>query len=140
MTDAGDAELAREADILARYVVGRAPGADVVARYGAASRGLWPGPPAPGDAARLAFVRRHPWSIGPLDAAAALLDPGGLLRGKVLVASAILETTTAHADAFLPRATSLPALLWRLAASGVAGAAHAAVGLVLWRVAGRVRA
>jgi hypothetical protein len=134
-----DSVLEAEARIFGRYLVGRTPTADVVARYCAASRALWPGAPGPGDAERLAFVRRHPWSVGPLDGAAALLDPGGQLRSKVLVAAAILETTPAHADDFLPRSLSVPALFWRLAVSGTTAVALAVLGALLWPLAGRSR-
>lgn len=100
---------------------------------------LWPEGPAGADANRLGFVRRHPWSLGPLDAAAALLDPSGQLRSRVLVMAALLEATTSHADDFLPRAFALPALFLRLAASGSAAVAAALVGVLLWPWAGRPR-
>ena len=131
--------LEAEARIFGRYLVGRTPTPDIVARYCDASRALWQGAPGPGDAERLAFVRRHPWSVGPLDAAAALLDPGGQLRSKVLVTAAILEATPAHADDFLPRSVSVPALFWRLAVSGTVAFALAMLGALLWPLAGRSR-
>lgn len=134
-----DHVLEAEARIFARYLVGRPPAPEVVARYREASRALWPDAPGPGDAERLAFVRRHPWSVGPIDAAAALLDPGGQLRCKVLVTAAILETTTAHAEDFLPRTVSVRALLWRMAASGTTAVAQAVLGALLWPLAGRSR-
>ena len=134
-----DTVLEAEAHIFGRYLVGRPPGADVVARYRDACRALWPGAASPGDARRLAFVRRHPWSAGPLDAAAALLEPAGQLRSRVLVTAAILETTTVHADDFLPRTLSLPALFWQLAVSGTAAVAQALLGVLLWPLAGRSR-
>ena len=134
-----DAVLEAEARILGRYLVGRTPAPELVARYRDASRALWQGAPGPGDAERLAFVRRHSWSVGPLDAAAALLDPGGQLRSKVLVMAAILEATTVHADDFLPRSVSLGALFWRLAVSGTMAVALAVLGALLWPLAGRSR-
>ena len=135
-----DAALEAEARIFGRYLVGGTPEPAVVARYCAASRALWPAPPGARDSALLDFVRRRPWSVGPLDAAAALLDPGGLLRGKVLVMSALLEATPAHADDFLPRSVSARALLWRLASSGTVAVLQAAVGALLYHVVGRARA
>ena len=134
-----DSVLEAEARIFGRYLVGRPPAAEVVARYRDASRVLWPGAPGPGDAERLAFVRRHAWSVGPLDAAAALFDPSGQLRSKVLVTAAILEATPAHADDFLPRSVSVPALFWRLAVSGAVAVALAMLGALLWPLAGRSR-
>jgi hypothetical protein len=135
-----DAALEAEAHIFGRYLVGGTPEAAVVARYCAASRALWPAPPDARDAALLDFVRRRPWSVGPLDAAAALLDPGGRFRSKILVMSALLEATPAHADDFLPRSASAPALLWRLASSGTVAVLQAMVGTLLYLLLGRARA
>jgi hypothetical protein len=135
-----DAALEAEARVFAHYLVGGTPEPAVVARYCAASRALWPAPPGARDSALLDFVRRRPWSVGPLDAAAALLDPGGLLRSKVLMMSALLEATPAHADDFLPRSVSARALLWRLASSGTVAVLQAAVGALLYRLVGRARA
>lgn len=133
------AALDREAAIFTHYLVGCMPDAEVVRRYRDACRTLWPEPAASGDAARLAFVRRHPWSVGALDAAAALLDPAGQLRSRVLVTAAILEATTEHADDFLPRTSSVPVLFARLTVSGVAAVLAALLGALLWPLAGRAR-
>ena len=135
-----DAALEAEARVFGRYLVGGTPEPAVVARYCAASHALWPAPPGARDAALLDFVRRRPWSVGSLDGAAALLDPGGLLRSKVLVMSALLEATPGHADDFLPCSVSAPALLWRLASSGTVAVLQAAVGALLYRLVGRARA
>src|SRR4029453_9299441 len=139
MADSTDAALDAEAQLFGRYLIGKTPAPEIVARYRMAIHTLWPATPAPRDASLLEFVRRHPWSVGPLDAVAALLDPSGMRRSPVLVASANLETTTAHADDFLPRTISVPALLWRLVASGVVATLQAAVGLALWPLAARTR-
>jgi hypothetical protein len=140
MIASDDATLDAEARVFGRYLVGSSPGPELLARYRDASRILWPASASPRDAARLAFVRRHPWSVGPLDAAAALLDPGSVLRSKILLTGAILETTTTHADEFLPRTVPVPALLWRLAVSGAVAVAQAIAGVALWRIAGRAGA
>jgi hypothetical protein len=134
-----DTALEAEARIFGHYLVGRPPAAELVARYREACRRLWPEAPVGPDASRLAFVRRHPWSVGPLDAAAALLDPSSQLRSRVLVAAAILEATPTHADDFLPRAATLPGLLFRLALSGTVAASKAVLGALLWPLAGRSR-
>lgn len=135
-----DAALETEARIFGVHLVGRPPSEDLVARYREACRRLWPDAPGGADAARLAFVRRHPWSVGPLDAAAALLDPTCQLRSRVLVAAAILEATPTHADDFLPRAATLPGLLSRLVLGGTVAATKAVLGALLWPLAGRSRA
>jgi hypothetical protein len=129
--------LEQEARVFGRYLVDATPAPDVVARYRDAVSTLWPSPPPPRDAALLAFVRRHPWSVGPLDAAAGLVDRGGQLRSRILLAGAILETTTTHADDFLPRTVAPPALLGRLVASGISSALLAVAGMALWPIATR---
>jgi hypothetical protein len=129
--------LEQEARVFGRYLVDATPAPSVVARYRDAVSTLWPSPPPPRDAALLAFVRRHPWSVGPLDAAAGLVDRGGQLRSRILLAGAILETTTTHADDFLPRTVATPALLGRLVASGISSALLAVAGMALWPIATR---
>lgn len=139
MTAAPDAQpvLEREAAVFARYLVGRAPAPALVARYVAASAALRPAPADAADACVVAFARRHAWSVGPLDAAAALLRPHALLRTKLLVLAAILEASPEGADDFLPQSVPLPALVGRLAASGAALAARVLAGVVLWPLATR---
>jgi hypothetical protein len=132
--------LEAEAHLFGRYLVGRTPPADHVARYCAATCTLWPAAVPPAEAALVAFVRRHPWSLGPLDAAAALLQPGGQLRGKILTMTAVLEASPDFADEFLPRSVSGPAFVGRLLLSGVVAVALALVGLPLYLVATRRRA
>jgi len=60
------------------------------------------------------FVQRHPWTLPALDAALALTRPDTLLRKKLLLMAAVLETRPEYSAAFLPRDRS-----W-LAATGVA--------------------
>lgn len=124
--------LDREAELLARYLVGRAAAPELVARYRTANGAIWESGPPPREAALVAFVRRHPWSLPYLDAAAALLQPGGRLRGKVLVMAAVLETSPAFADEFLPRDVSRGRALAQLVGAGVAATARAAGGMLLY--------
>jgi len=132
-----DEELAAEARLLGCYLVGREPGAPLVDRYARANRALLAAPAEPRDGAILRFVHRHPWSLGFLDAACALLRPGRLLRNKLLVMAAVLEASTDFADDFLPRPCSAQRVLWVLAWQGVRGAARTLVGLVLYSIAVR---
>jgi hypothetical protein len=89
------------------------------------------------DAAVLAWVRRHPWSLGPLDAACGLVRPGGTLRNRVLLMAAVLEASPEFADDFLPRHLGPLALVARVAVAGMVAVANALGGLVLLRVAVR---
>jgi hypothetical protein len=128
-----------EAHAFARYLVGRMPPVELVARYEDANRVLFTAPVPVGDDAVLRFARRHPWSVGYLDAAAGLLRPGGLLRSKILVMSAILETSPAFADDFLPRSISAPRLAVQVLISGAAAVTRAAVGIALHTAVARPR-
>jgi hypothetical protein len=128
-----------EARIFARYLVRRAPPPDLVERYRDASQAIWGSGGAGADDPLVAFVRRHPWTVGPLDAVTSVLRPGGLLHAKVLTMAAILEASPAFADDFLPRSVSRAALVWQLAAGGSAASLQALVGLLLLPLARRAR-
>jgi hypothetical protein len=135
--DASDGDRAVEARIFARYLVGRNPSPAHVERYVAASRTHFPDPLPPDDAAVLAWVRRHPWSVGPLDAACGLARPGGALRNRVLLMAAVLEATPEFADDFLPHHLGPLALAARVGVAGVVAVANALGGLLLLKLAVR---
>ncbi len=127
-----------EAHLFARYLVGRPPSPAAVDRYRDARQAIFAG--AASSDPVLAFVRRHPWSLAPLDAAASLVQPGGMLHAAVLTMAAVLETSPEFADEFLPRSVSRGALAWQLLAGGVATAANVAAGLLLLPLARRAGA
>ena len=130
---------AREAQVFARYLVGRTPPAAAVERYRAARGAIFADATATEDPL-LAFARRHPWSVAPLDAVASLLQPGGSLHAAVLTMAAILETSPEFADEFLPRSVSRAALAWQLIAGGLVTAGCVVAGLLLLPLARRARA
>jgi len=80
----------------------------------------------------LEFVRRHPWSLPPLDATAALMDPQGLLRKKLFLMLAILETTTTHVDVFTPKPRAPWRALLQVAWLGVMSVLMVVVGLFVY--------
>jgi hypothetical protein len=131
--------LETEARTFGRYLVGRVPPRELIERYERANRTLLSGPVSERDAALLAFIHRHSWSVSLLDAASGVLSRASLLRSKILIMSAILETSPAFADEFLPRTVSTPGLFMRLAALGLLAVARVAAGTVLYAVAGRSR-
>lgn len=135
--DPQDDAAACEAHVFARYLVGRTPPAAAVERYCHARRTIW----TDGAAADplLIFVRRHPWSVAPLDAAASLLQPGGTLHGAILTMAAILETSPEFADDFLPRSVSRAGLLWRVVADGTVTVCQVVAGMLLLPLARRAR-
>ena len=93
---------------------------ELVRRYRDAVARLFPDPASPRDRALLAFAIGHPWSVGALDTAAALLAPTSRLRQRLLLMAALLETTPAGAAEFLPREPRLAELALRLPAIGLA--------------------
>ena len=129
---ADDRAVASEARAFARYLVRSDPTPDLVERYRAACARLFTEPPDAVDAALLAFVRERPWSIGMLDSALALLRPQSLVRARLLVMAAVLETTPRHVREFLPRPSSLGSLALRLPLLGVKAIAQAAAGAALY--------
>lgn len=134
-----DESLRSEALLFARHLVGRTPPPEVVERYERAIHRLLASPVSGSDSALLAFVRRHPWSVSFLDAAAGVLRPGSTLRSRILVMAAILETSPAFANEFLPRSTSLGALVAQLGMHGTRAIVRLVVGLLLYPAATRSR-
>jgi hypothetical protein len=128
-----DDARAAEARLFTRYLVGREAPPALVDRYVEACRRLLPAAPDPSDDAVLAFARRHPWSIGCLDAACGLVRPGGDFRSRILLMAAVLETTPDFADQFLPRQMGPLALVAYVGVAGTAAVLQALVGLVLHR-------
>ncbi len=124
--------IRREAAILAPYLVDRPPPDEAVERYVRAHRILPLHASAGADAAIMSFTRHRPWAIPFLDAVGAILRPDLLLRRKLLVMAAILETMPQFADRFLPRHTSTPRALIALAGYGTAAFIKTALGLPLY--------
>lgn len=114
--------------VFGRYLLGSEPDAVLVERFCAANAELFADV---ADDPLVAYARTHPWAIAMLDAASALLDPTCLLRKKLLVMTAIVETTPALVDRTAQRAVSLPQLALRVGAAGARTAVNAAAGLAL---------
>ena len=108
--------LIDEAALLARYVAGIEATPVVAVRYARACEVRLAAPPHPREAAVLAFARRHPWALPLLDAAAGLLRPQSLLRRKLILMLAIVETMPEHAAMFVSaphgRARTIARVLW----------------------------
>ena len=91
--------LEREARLFARYLVNTEVTPEVADRYAQAHLRRLPAPPD-----RLtAFVRRHTWSLGLLDAGSACSHTQSGLRKRLLLMAMVLEATPQYADCFLPR-------------------------------------
>lgn len=124
-------ELRTEAIAFGRYLVDREPAEELIERYCHANQVLFAGQGSDADRAVLEFARRHAWAIPMLDAAAGLTAHDSLLRKKLLVMTAIVETTPDHVDRTEQHATSLPELALRLGVAGARTAFHVATGLAL---------
>lgn len=123
-----DNDLRTEARVFGRYLVGEAPSEVLVERYCAANHAI---EEVQGDDEIVAYVRQHPWSVSLLDAAAGLTAVGSLLRKKLLVMTAIVETTPELIEKTEPRSVGLPQLAVRLGVAGVRTAFEVTAGLAL---------
>src|SRR5678815_4888111 len=127
-------ELAEEGALLARYLLGRAvppPPPEAIHRYVAGCGRLFVDPAAPEDSSLMTFVRRHPWSLSSLDAGCGLLYPRSLLRQKLILMLAILETIPGLADSFVAVPAPRLEVMLRLAATGGAASLKIAAGVLL---------
>ncbi|MCC6545600.1 hypothetical protein IT570_00410 [Candidatus Sumerlaeota bacterium] len=128
---ASRSSLATECRQFSRYLIGRSPSPAIVARYTRACETFSGELLSRSDQSAYRFARRHPWSLGFLDAGCGVMDGANPLRKRLLIASAILEATTDHADLFLPRTRSLVPALIVVAWQGLAAAGKIAVGVPL---------
>lgn len=127
-----------EARLLGRLVVCRAIDEEFVERYVAAHDYLMTGPQPADQVAIVAFAVRRQWALPMLEAAAAFVAPGSLLRKKALLMAAIIEASPRHADDFLPKRSSVPTLALHLFWSGVMTAILLIVGLPIhWLIRSR---
>ena len=129
-----DDAVAREADRIARYLVGRPPSATLVARYAQAiailrieidadeRRAWW-------------LTRRAPRLLRVVDGGLALAKPNGTIRHRLHTMLAILEASPDHCEAFLPVAFGVRDRLVVAGAALRAGVAGA-VGFPLVRLLG----
>ena len=134
MTD----DLRTEAIAFGKYLVGRELGEELIERYRQANEQLFAHEAA--DPV-VVYAREHPWAIPMLDAAAGLASVRGgqrlLLRKKLLVMTAILETTPEYVTRTEQRAAGLPELALRLGVATARSAFQAAAGLALYAIVKR---
>lgn len=131
MTSAADPWLAHEARVLTRYLLDRDCPPELVERYVKGSVARHIPDPEPRDRRIAQFAVRHPRTLPLLDAAAAITGAAPLLRAKLQLMSAVVETSTHFASEFFPRPVSRPAALLRLVGYGMSTAVKALVGIPL---------
>ena len=132
-----DDALAREAAVLTRYLLDVDCPPELSARYAAAIHRAPDSQLSTRDERVAAFAIARPWALPYIAAAAPFLSGGGLLRWKLTLMSAILETTPRFASEFLPRDLSIGALLRVLVAQSLLAALRLLVGVPMLLAARR---
>jgi hypothetical protein len=131
-------DLTVEGALFARYLLrDRDAAAEALERYALACDRLFDERVPVADVTVVRFARRRPWSLPLLDAAAGLVNPRALLRKKLLLMLAILETMPVYAGTFSSTSRPRWLVVARIAVWGVLGGLKAVVGLLLYPVARR---
>lgn len=130
---------AEECAAFCLYLTGRPPDPPLISRYLQAQTLLFAEDQDAAQTGPVTFARRHPWSLPYLDALLAVLAPQALLRKKLHVMVAILETTPDFTGLFFPERQ--PGLLaaFKLLGYGCASLGKSLVGLLIYPVAVRAR-
>ena len=131
-----DEPLEREAEAIGRYLLGSAPSAVEIERYVRGVRALFPDAPRR-ETAVVEFALRRPWALPLLDGACGLVEPDSLLRRKLILMLAVLETSPGLAEAFEPVTGPRAAVLARLCLRASKGAARCLAGLAILPLASR---
>jgi hypothetical protein len=132
MTDPTPAPaLAAEARVLARVLTGSGPSDYVIAQYVRAHQHLPLAPETPFDRTLVAFATGGTWAARAADAYARFTAPGSVLRRKVSVMIAILESTAPSDRAFAPADAPLATALARLVGTGLVFAVFLLAGILL---------
>jgi hypothetical protein len=97
--------LEQESVIICRYLTGRDPGEKATALYCGAHNRL-PLQLSAKEAATWQHCLSSPFVLGSVEAALAIKNPDSLIRKKILLMLAILESTPAFHDFFLPQKRS----------------------------------
>ncbi|MGL5890962.1 MAG: hypothetical protein ACRC3B_13830 [Bacteroidia bacterium] len=122
---------AHEADVFGRYLLGgKMPDSKSIELYLKAAAMRKYETASAREQKILALALRHPWLVGLLDSALALSNSESLLRQKLLLMSAILETRPQYAHLFLPQRRSFFYLFY-VGLVGVRAVAKAVAGKVL---------
>jgi hypothetical protein len=119
----------REAFVFARYLIGKKTDQEICARYAEAIRihALQ----CEGREKKLEkFILRYPFFTGFVDAALALTNKKSVIRKKILVMFALLETVPEYADLFLARKYS-GIHLFRIVFIGIRSIYRFLIGFVL---------
>lgn len=125
-------DLALECQLFTRYLVGKRAEEELIERYRAANRELLKGSYSPKEQAVLSFSCTHPIALPFLDAASAFVAPHSLLRQKLLIMVALLETTPRFIDSFLVKPQSPIMVIAKLCWCGAVSAVEFVIGFCLF--------
>jgi hypothetical protein len=127
--------LAEEYRLFARYLLRVEPPSELIERYVAAHQRMLGEPDGP----ELRFVHRHPRALPFLDAALGLGRTRSLLRKKIFLTAAILETSPLYAEFFLDPSSTPARTLAALAWCGLTSVARLSIGIPLLMLARKRR-
>ncbi len=130
-------DLAREASVFARYLTGHAVHTYVAERYAAGQAAL-PRHRSALDETLVRVARVHPLLTRAADACGCVLAPRSALRQKLVLLTAVLESSHPTNRGFDPVPVTVPGGMLRLAAAGAGFACALALGLLvvpLWHAA-----
>jgi len=121
----------REARVFTSALIGAAASERATAAYVRAHDALDLGPHTAFDVRMLAVARAGPLGARAADAYARFFAKGGVLRRKLVVLAAVLESTAPHDAAFAPIGASPAGVAVRLALTGLGFAGALALGLLV---------
>ncbi len=128
--------LRMESKLITRYILGRSPSNDLSNRYITACQKLF-GDNIKKEYPELQFIYRYPWTLPFIDSSAGLLNPQSIVRKKILLMIALLETTPVHAEFFLHKPAPPVKLLMDLTWNGLRGAIKLMIGIPIFFIARR---
>jgi hypothetical protein len=127
-------DITCQAEVFGSYLLGQPPSAAATKLYVQAMTAN-PGNQSARDIKLLAFVARHRWSLGFIDAGLAFVRPGAEVRRRLYVMFAILECMPEYHKLFLPQARSRW-YLFVVMRAGLKGVINALIGSLFIKVLG----
>ena len=125
-------ESEKEAKIIGRYLLGKEINNQPIALYKTAieKHNFQPGPK---DHGLESFAFRYPVFFGFIDGGMALVNKQSLLRKKIFLMLAILETIPEHSDMYLSKERSFVEFI-KMILAGVRGLVRGVFGLILVKI------
>ena len=129
-----DNQAEQECRLFARYLVNREPSEEISSRYLDAQNVLIPNELSPRDQAIISYILRHPGSLPHLDAYTRVFSVDSVLQHKLLIMTAILETTTDCVDLFRPIPFTRLAFCYTVVRVGITSMVKCVLGMCLFNL------